>query len=324
MIPDFRLTANGANVTAVIRDRILGLSVTDEDGETADRLEITLDDRDGRIDLPELDAELDVALGWRGAGLTALGTYAVESITGETPPQTLRITATAVDLKASARAPRTRAFEDRTLAEIVDEIAGDAGLAPIVGASIRAHRWAYLAQTAESDLHFLTRIARQIDATAKAANGRLVVVRRAEGTTAEGDPLDPVRVPVSDLARWRWTLKSREVDGSVEAEYADTAEGRTRRVTAGSETPVRRLRQVFSTEAEATRAAEGHLRAARREALEIEAAGAFRPSLFAGGLVRLPGLRPVFDGDWTVKRVRHVLGKAGLSTEFSARKEFQR
>lgn len=329
MIPDFRLIANGTDVTATLRDRLLGLVVSDEDGETADRLEITLDDRDTRIALPEINAELDVALGFRATGLTGmggltgLGTFAVESVSGSTPPQTLRITAVAVDLKASARAPRTRAFEARTLAQIVTEIAGDAGLTPVIGASIRDHAWPFLAQSAESDLHFLTRIARQIDASAKAANGRLIVVRRGEGTTAEGTPLDPVVVPHSALSDWRCTLKSREVDGSVQADWSDTAGGARPRVTAGTGTPVRLLRQTFASQPEASRAAEAALRRARREALELQASGAFQPGLFAGGLLRVPGLRPEFDGDWVLTRVRHSLGK-GLTTEFTAKREFTR
>lgn len=323
MTPDFRLIAAGADVTAILRDRLLSLTVSDEDGETADRLEITLDDRDGRVALPEVDAELDVALGFRETGLTALGTFAVEGVSGSTPPQTMRVTAVAVDMKKSARAPRTRAFEDQTLSEIVATIAGDAGMTPVVGASIRDHRWAYLAQTAESDLHFLTRLAREIDATAKAANGRLVVVRRGEGTTASGDPIEPVVVPVSALASWKWTLKSREVDGQVEAEWSDTAGGLVARISRGSGEPVRRLRRVFGSEAEAIRAAEAALGRARREALEIETAGAFQPALFAGGVAQFTGLRAEFDGDWTVTRVRHVLAD-GLRTEIAAKREFDR
>ena len=73
-----------------------------------------------------------------------------------------------------------------------------------------------------------------------------------------------------------------------------------------------------------SRAADGALRAARREALEVSASGAFQPGLFAGGLLRLPGLRPEFDGDWTLTQVRHSLDASGLSTDFSAKREFDR
>ncbi|MCA0207212.1 MAG: hypothetical protein LCH92_22945 [Proteobacteria bacterium] len=38
MKPRFRLTANGADVTARFGDRLLSLTVTDQDGDKADRL----------------------------------------------------------------------------------------------------------------------------------------------------------------------------------------------------------------------------------------------------------------------------------------------
>lgn len=322
MTPRFQITANGKDITARLADRLLSLRVTDEDGETADRLEITLDDRDGRLDIPEFEARLTVALGFDS--LTPLGQFEVESVDGSTPPQTMRITAVAVDLKKAARAPRTRAFEGQTLEQIVGQIAAEAGLTPVVGASIRAESWPYLAQTAESGLHFLTRLGQQIDATVKATGGRLVVTRRAEGKTASGEDAPVVEIAASALAGWSWRLKSREVDGTVEAEWSDTAAGQLRRITAGSAEPVRRLRQQFSSETEATRAAEAARRKSRREALEIDGRGAFQPALYAGGRLRLSGLRPEFAGEWEVTRVAHSLSAAGLATEFTAKREFDR
>ncbi len=56
--PAFRITAAGEDVSGRIGDRLLSLSVTDEDGEKADRLEIEIDDRDGRVALPDMEAEL--------------------------------------------------------------------------------------------------------------------------------------------------------------------------------------------------------------------------------------------------------------------------
>lgn len=322
MIPAFRLIASGADVTARLADRLLSLTVTDEDGETADRLELQLDDRDARLELPPVRARLQVALGFRETGLTELGLFEVESLEGSAPPRSLRVTATAVDLKRAARAPRTRAYEDRTLAQIVAQVAADAGLEPAVAPALAGLRWPYLAQTAESGLHFLTRLGREIDATVKAAGGRLVVTPRGAGIAADGTAVPPVVVPVARLASWSWALKSREVDGAVEAEWSDTAQGRVERTTDGLGGVVRRLRQVFSSEDEARRAARGARARAAREALTIRTTGAFEPALFAGGLARFPGIRPEFDGDWSVTRVRHVLSD-GLRTEVEAKREFE-
>lgn len=187
MRPAFRIVVDGEDRTAVIADRLLSLMVADEDGSKADRVEIELDNRDGRIAFPELEARLEVSLGFAGAPLALMGVYAVDGVSGRGPLRTLGITATAADLKGDIRAPRTRSWEDRTLPDIVSTIAGEAGLKPVTGESLRDIGWPFLAQTAESNLHFLTRIAGELDATCKPAGGALIVQRRGEGKTAAGD-----------------------------------------------------------------------------------------------------------------------------------------
>ena len=320
MTPAFAISVAGQDATGTIADRLLSLTVTDEDGDKADRVDLTVDNRDGRVAWPDLDARLTVALGFRETGLTGLGGFAVDGVAGEGPVQSLRITATGADLKSPIRAPRTRAWEDRTLSQIVQTIAGEAGLRPVVGASVAGVRWPYLAQTAESDLHFLTRLAADLDATAKPAGGALVVQRRGEGTNAAGEALPPPVLTPARLAEWSWRLSGRELVKSAEAEWRDPAAGTRAKVTAGSGAPKRVLRHVHASEAEARRAAEAAVARAGRSALAIQARIAgFEGGLVAGATVTLAGMTPrELDGTWHVTRVRHALDGAGLATSFDA------
>lgn len=320
MTPAFQILANGADASGAIRDRLISLEAIDEDGLKSDRLEIELDDRDGRIEWPELDARLELSLGHVETGLTPIGVYAVDGVSGEGPGQTMRISATAADMKSTARAPRTRAWRDVSLADIVRTIAAEAGLEAVVGESLAAIRWPYIAQTAESNLHLLTRLAAPLDATAKPAGGKLVVQRRGEGKTAAGDAIVPVALSRARLSAWRWQLGEREKYVCVEAEWSDIGAGATRKIVVGKGEPKRRLRHVYATEAEARRAARGELDLAGRSALQLsgDVAG-FEPGLFAGGTLRISDLRPELSGDWQVTRVAHRLG-AGLATSFDARK----
>jgi len=321
MTPTFRIEADGEDATGPISDRLISLTVTDEDGQVADRLEITLDDRDGRIAFPEIEARLELWLGFKGQALTYIGRYQIDGVAGEGGPDTMIIRAAAIDLKSPIRAPRTRAWEDKALSEIVETIAGEAGLEPVISDSIAATRWPYLAQTAESDLNFLTRIAAQLDATAKAAAGRLLVAKRGEDRTPAGDPVEAVSVSRHRLRPgWRWELGKREEYGSVEAEWSDTANGQTRKVVRGDKDPGRKLRHVYSSEDEATRAANSELRMAGRAPLRFDATIAgFEPALFAGGKLALTGLRAPLAGEWHVDQVTHQLSD-GLTTSFRARK----
>lgn len=234
MTPDFRITADGEDVTAVIQDRLLSLTVTDEDGTKSDALELVLDDRDGRIAFPEVTATLDVALGVQGAALHPVGRYLIDGVSGEGPVQQMTITAKAVDMKSGIRAPRTRAWEDVTLGDIVGKVAAEAGLKPVIGASVAGTHWPYIAQTAESDLHLLTRLAATVDATAKATTGTLVVQKRGEGKTADGQMMTAVALPLWRFASWSWKLDGRAPSGTVEAQWQDTAGGALTLVTRGS------------------------------------------------------------------------------------------
>lgn len=320
MTPDFRILADGSDVTANFSDRLLSLTLTDEDGEKADRLELELDDRDGRIEFPDMETTLDVHLGFRLEGLTYMGQFTVDGVAGAGPAQRMLITASAVDMKSDARAPKTRAWKDKTLKDIVATIAGEAKLKPVVGESVASAHWAYLAQTAESDLHFLTRIAGTLDATAKAGGGALIVQKRGEGKTAAGDQVAPFGIDRASLSSWSWKVDGRAEYKTVEAEWSDTGSGQRRKVVRGSGKPVQRLRHLFASAEEATRACEGELGRAGRAGLTISAELAgFAPALFAGGIARISGLRAELNGDWHIQKVTHTLS-AGLRTSFDGRK----
>ena len=155
--------------TGDYRDAPLGLGWQGPSVHYRKLEKLELDDRDGRIEWPEVDATLELSLGYREAGLTTIGRYAVDGVSGEGPRQTMRIRAKAVDMKSEARAPRTRAWEGVTLADLVRKVAAEAGLEAVVGDSVAGLSWPYVAQTAESNLHFLTRLLRPLDIVAKPA-----------------------------------------------------------------------------------------------------------------------------------------------------------
>ena len=316
MKPAFRIVVDGADRSGVIGDRLISLLVTDEDGTKADRVEIELDNRDSRIAFPEIEARLAVSLGFAGRQLAPMGIYAVDGVSGRGPVRTLSITATAADLKGEIRAPRTRAWTQRSLAQIVSAIAGEAGLKPLVGESLRGIRWPF-----ESNLHFLTRIAAELDATCKPAGGALIVQRRGEGQTAAGDRLEPVTIRPERLSDWSWSWQGRTVYRSAEAEWTETGSGVTHKVKAGAGTPLKKIRHAFATEAEATRAAASALQGAARAAMEITCTlSGFEPGLLGGGSVTLAGLEPELNGEWHLKSVSHRLDGGGLVTEFQGEK----
>ncbi|WP_417243389.1 phage late control D family protein [Celeribacter sp.] len=319
MTPAFSVSINGANRTSVIADRLLSLVIVDHDGGSADRLEIELDDRDGRIEVPDDAAEVTVALGFEGAALAPMGVFFVDGVSGSGPDQKIRLTATAADMKGAIRSAKTRPWFNKTLVEIVETIASEAGLTAVVGESVSSITWDYLAQTAESDLHFLDRITRPLDATAKPAGGALLVQRRGEGKNAAGEGLAPAQVSRSILTNWAWDFDDRKKVGAVAAKWSDTGSGSIETVEVGEGEPRKTLRTVYGSADAATRAAEAAKRAATRASgtFKGQLAG-FNPDLFAGRALALTGMRSELNGEWHLKTVTHRLGNSGLQTEFEA------
>lgn len=318
MTPAARIVAGGDDVTGTLTDRLLSLTVVDEDGYSSDSVEIQIDVRGASVELPETDVRLELALGFRETGLVDLGVYYVDKVAGAGPALTMTITATAANMTGGLRAPKSRAWEETTLGEIVRTIAGEAGLSAAVSEGLAQVSLPAEFQTAESDLHFLGRLARRFDAAAKPAGGQLVVVERDRGRAADGRELPPVALDPGRLSDWDWDIVEREEFGSVEAEWGDVDAAERPVVTAGSGEPVHRLRHTFANAEDATRAAEAELAMSGRRAVELTATVAgFEPGLTAGAWADVTGIYPGIDGRFLVRRVEHRLA-AGLTTSFRA------
>ena len=52
MTPNFRIVADGADITALINDRLLLLRTTDKPGMESDDFELRIDDRDSAVSYP--------------------------------------------------------------------------------------------------------------------------------------------------------------------------------------------------------------------------------------------------------------------------------
>lgn len=65
--PAFSISIEGRDITTVLDNRLMSLTLTDNRGFEADQLDLELDDADGKIVLPRRGAVITLALGWKGA-----------------------------------------------------------------------------------------------------------------------------------------------------------------------------------------------------------------------------------------------------------------
>ena len=317
MKPEYRITANGDDITAVIADRLVSLRLTDEAGIESDTLELVLADHLAPIQLPPTGAELEVALGYDGV-LTAMGLFVVDELELGGWPTTMTIRARAAVMKASVggkvdlQSQKTRSWDaGTTLGAMVETIAGEHGLKPAVAAELASIALPHTDQTRESDMHLLQRLAKRHDAVLKAAGGALAMTKRGAGTTASGQALPTYTVRAKDCTAFRATLAKRDAPGTVKAFWQDTRAARREEALFGEGDPVRELRQVFPTQAAAEEAARAEWgRRARGEATASFTLSG-DPSVMAEAPLRAEGFRPGVDGEWIVSRVEHSLDAGG-------------
>jgi len=65
------------DITALLNDRLIQLSVTDKTGMESDEFELRIDDRDGLVTLPRKGVGIEIYLGYQETSLVRLGRYVV-------------------------------------------------------------------------------------------------------------------------------------------------------------------------------------------------------------------------------------------------------
>jgi phage protein D len=310
----YKITADGANITALIADRLLSAEITDQAGVKSDRLTLTLDDRDQRLELPKTGAKIEVSLGYVGAPLVRMGSYVVDEVDVSGPVRELTIRANAADMTGSIKAPRERSWHEKTLGDIVRTVAVEHRLQASIPAALAARQLGHVDQT-ESDMQLLQRLCADQGATCKIADTRLVVAERAAGKTASGGELPAATIAASDCAGWSATLQDRGKYGAVKAYWQNTASAQRAEVKAGSGEPELTLKNTYASEAEAKRAADSKLKSLSRGTSKVTITGLVGdPTMSAEMTATLTGFRAGIDGDgWVINSVTHSFGGGGYT-----------
>ena len=259
MTPDFEVWAAGINITDQIKDRLLSLTVTDEAGFKSDAVELVLDDRDNAIELPLPGAPMLVLIGYKETFLMPMGAYTADEVVAKGPPDTITIRAKAANLGGSIKEQKTRAWDDVTIEDIIAKIAAEHGLEPKVAEAFKAFHYEHLDQTDESDIHFVTRLAKQHDALASVKGNALLFMGKGAGKTVSGLVMPPRPIQKTGKLSYSMTLVTRGNYKSVEASWQNEDTGTRDKVTAGDGSPVKKLRHTYPNKKEAEQAAKAKL-----------------------------------------------------------------
>ena len=318
--PAYRLTLKtGKDITTTLAQRLITLTLTEARNNEADQLDITLDDSDGQLALPSKGQTLALAIGWQGQGLIDKGTYTVNEVehTGQIgSADQITIRARSADLSSNLRTRQDASYHSTTLGAILTQIAARHSLAPRIDPTLAATAVAHIDQTGESDLAFVTRLAKRYDAVATIKLGRLLFLPISGTKTSKGKKLEPVQITRASGDQHRYHTSDRDHYSGVRAYYHDGKAAKRKGVLVGKSGNAKRLQESYATQAEAQAAAAAEWRRLQRGAATFELTLALgNPLLSPQTPVQVSGFKPDINAiNWLTIRATHTIGDGGYTT----------
>ncbi len=319
MTPDFKILANDNDITNVIRENFISLTLTDKRGLKSDEITLVLNDIDQPINWPKKGAELKVSLGYVGSTLVDKGLYKVDSVKHSGPPDQLIIVAKAADMLGSFKSQITQSYHQKSIKQIIEIIASRNNLKPAVSDKLGRIVIDHIDQAEESDLHFLTKLARRYDALTKPSNGTLLFTEKGKAKTASGANMPRFTLLLNEVSHYSLDEQSRDDYTGVKTYYHDQGSAKRKSVVVGSKDKLKTLKPSYANKTEASSKAQAELDVIKR--------GGFKgtldfkhgkPELTAESLIKPTGKgwRAEYVKEWVLDNVIHTLDSSqGLSTQ---------
>lgn len=317
---DYRLTLNGRDISRLFAPSLISLTLHESRSEQPDMLDIVLDDSKGSFDIPNRGADIKLSIGWVGQPLTSKGSFTVDEVEHSGAPDILTIRAKSASMTNAMHERREQSWHGVTIADIVKAIASRHSLTAKVEAVIGAILISHIDQTHESDMSFLTRLAKRYDAVMNVKDLNLLFMAIGSGKTVSGKALSLLSLTRRDGDQHRYHVAERESYQAVRAHYHSNAKGKRKSVIVGGDNNrnVKVLPEDYATEAEARAAAEAELARVKRSQATLSYTLALgRAELFPEQPVTVSGFKPVIDETpWLVKEATHTItGDAGFTTQ---------
>jgi phage protein D len=324
-VPAFRITIEDQDISTIVSDRLISITLTECRGDEADQLDITLDDSDGQLALPRKGVRIGYMLGWRDVPLIDKGIFTVSGVEHSGTPDTITLRARSANLIDSFKQQRDRSFHDTTLGAVIEQIAAQNHLSTGISAPLRNLKIAHLDQTHESDAALLRRLGKKYDAVATVKNDKLLFIPINESRSASGKPLPAIAITRDLGDQHRYHQADDDAYSGVRAFWYDDNHGLRRSVVAGQAGNSKRLRTTYSTEADARTAASSEWQRIQRGVATFELALALGdPAISPQSPVRVSGYKPQIDQtEWLAAKAIHSISSSGLTTrvEFETKME---
>ena len=181
MQPDFKITLDGKDIFTA-SNMVKSISIVDEIDTLSDRVRIEINDQFENIAIPKAGVSLTVSLGYVG-NLKKMGTYNIDDILVK--PGSMSVSGKGFSTGSEIKIVRSRHYKSRSIRAIVEFIAKANGLEAVCSDSFTLET--SLTHHQESDLHFLTRLAKSCDAIFKIQAGQLLFYPKHKAENKQGE-----------------------------------------------------------------------------------------------------------------------------------------
>ncbi len=188
----FAVYVNGSDISGALSPVVMSIRVSDKAGTASDTAQIEVDDREGRIVMPEKGAPIRILLGWdtEGASEVFQGTVDEVRARGDRGGRTMSISAKGVDTSAKGKERKQKHWDDATIETILQDAGKAAGIGEVkVDPAFAKTKRAYERMDDESFIAFGERLAKELGGTFKVSGKRAILAKRNGGTSPGGQPL---------------------------------------------------------------------------------------------------------------------------------------
>lgn len=173
----------------------------------------------------------------------------------------------------------------------------------------------HIAQTNESDISFLRRLAKEEGATLRIKDKTFVIA--AAGTAIRGK----ASIDYCDVSSGSFSFSEKDNYSAVQATYWDPEYAIEKSVTAGSGKPAHKIKKRFNSAAEAKTAAENLAAKNSKGTLTMDLTLVGNPAMMSGVQVTCTGFTPkALNGVYLVKSCRHSVTRSGWTTQINLEK----
>lgn len=218
--PVFQIIYRGMDISSELAPHLLSCTYTDKVHGEADDIEITVQDTDGlwRGDwCPEHGEEVELSIGYKGLPLVPCGSFQIDEPSASLGRggDTFSFKAVSAPVTKSVRTTRSRRYENQSLKQVAEKVAGEHGL-EIIGMPPNI-LFEQLAQRRERDLEFLSRLSADYGAYFSVKGKKLVFVKREE--LHEREPVYLLRQASDDYVKMDLKRSSSGTYSKAKATY---------------------------------------------------------------------------------------------------------